>query len=352
MRNPFPKLKLLARLQRRKRADAATLTERIVATGADTGVSGGGDGLNSGSETLHSDRQQQQINPGGGNDTAVEVAPINSADEVNEPSCADVPVVLSATLETMPAKLRCQILSHLSDLEDLRALVLASPVFYHQYLLDRKALLGRALKATLGNYLADSYAVQTSAWMYYSANGPRTLEASDIRLFLENYSALRTAAPDVILEECIEEDLLDMAGFYHTLARPLVLQFAHIFCHRLDPSLQVGDLSDTERMRLLRALYRFQIYCNLFGAGTWGHRQVAVLEDKEGRLALFFCIFRPWEIEEIDCIYTLVSDKYDQVFDAIRWDVCRDHPKFKDWGRPDTPPGAFNLDNECELLVF
>lgn len=355
MRDLFSKLKLWARLKKRKRADANTLTEVDAAPGSAgtrTGVSvSDDDGLDP--KTLHTNRHQQQPQLWVGNSTAVEIAPCGSADGVDEPTQADTPLIPGATFESLPAKLRCQILSHILDLEDLRALVLASPVFYQQYLLDRKALLRRALTSTLGNYLVDAYAVQRSVWLEELHDGPGPVQAEDIKLFLEKYAAMHTAPPDVILEEFIEDDLIDMAGFYHALARPLVLQCATLFCRNLDPSLPVACPSKTEQTRLLRALYRFQIYCNLFGAGTWGYRKGPPLEDGHAqRLAGFFCIFRPWEIEEMDCIYTLVSDKYEQVFEAIQWDVCRDHPKFEDWRRPDTPPGAFRLDNECELFRF
>jgi hypothetical protein len=341
MRNPFTKVKLLFR--RQNRATATTTSETVPLPGARDGPS---------PETADLDRPQQQLDSSLGNDTAAETATIDVPKDVSEQSHADLPIVRTATLESMPAELRCEILAHLSDLEDLRALVLASPVFYQQYLLDRKALLGRVLKTTLGDYLVDAYAVQTSAPLYDSSDYNHPLQPEVIRNYLNDYVALRTtASPDSILEECAEEDLLDMAGFYHGLARPLVLQFAALFYHALGPSLAVGDLSPTEHMRFLRALYRFQLHCNLFGEGPGpGYRGVADIEPTE-KLALFFCSFQPWEVEEMDCIYTLMIHKYDEVFDAIQWDVCRDHPKFKDWRWPYTPPGSFDLNRDgCELL--
>lgn len=67
------------------------------------------------------------------------------------------------TLESLPAELRHKILALVLDMEDLKALVLASPVFHQQYLLNRKAFLRRTLKAALGNVFVDAYAVHTSA---------------------------------------------------------------------------------------------------------------------------------------------------------------------------------------------
>jgi hypothetical protein len=252
----------------------------------------------------------------------------------------------NATLESLPAELRHEILSRLSDLEDLRALVLASRVFYQQYLHGRRAVLGRVLTNKFGRSLVDAYAVQKSASLYDSVDHQH-LQSDDIRLFLADYAALRTAAPDLILQRCTKEDLVDMAGFYHSLARPLILQSAASFCHHFDPSLEVGELSRTEQMRFLRALYRLQLYCHLFGQGPKGHRIVPRFWLRE-ILTNFFGLFQPWEIQEIHCIHNLVEDKYEEVFLAIQEDVSPDHPKFSDWRGLGIPPGAFNFGEECE----
>ena len=255
------------------------------------------------------------------------------------------------TLESLPAELRHNILSLVLDIEDLKALVLASPVFHKQYLLDRKAFLRRALKATLGNALVDAYAVHTSALLHEQQPGDALykLEGTTVRLFMDNYVALRSVSPDQLLAEVsiTEDDLATIASFYCSLTRPLVEQCATLFLRYLDASLRVGSLSRTERARLLRALYRFQLYCNLFGVGPRGYCERPPLPISE-TLPFFFCVFRPWEIEEIHCIYVMIRGKYEAVFDAIRSDVARDNPRFDGWRRPDTPPGSFDLANECK----
>ncbi|KAL2019028.1 hypothetical protein VTK56DRAFT_10132 [Thermocarpiscus australiensis] len=254
------------------------------------------------------------------------------------------------TLESLPAELRHKILSLVLDIEDLKALVLASPVFHQQYLLDRKAFLRRALKATLGNALVDAYAVHTSALLHEQQQPGRALyqlEETTVRLLMDNYVALRSVSPDQLLAEVIttEDDLASMASFYCSVTRPLVEQCAALFLRHLDASLRVGSLSRTERARLLRALCRFQLYCNLFGVGPRGYCERPPLPMSE-ILPFFFCVFRPWEIEEIHCIYVMMRETYEAVFDAIRSDVARDNPRFDGWLRPDTPPGSFDLANE------
>ena len=65
-------------------------------------------------------------------------------------------------------------------------------------------------------------------------------------------------------------------------------------------------------------------------------------------LKIFICIFKPWEVEEIACIYTFAKEKYDQIFRDIRWDVHEGKPKFEGQ-RPPTPEGTFDLDNSCQF---
>jgi hypothetical protein len=224
---------------------------------------------------------------------------------------------------------------------------------------DRRGLLGRSLKATLGNVLVDAYAAHTSA-SWRTAGRALGLDPQDesaaVRLFMNNYVALRSVSPDQLLAEVTttttEDHLAAMASFYRSLASPLASQCAALFLRHLDPSLRVGSLSRTERTRLLRALYRFQLYCNLLGVGAEGYYFEEPPLPMADILPVFFCVFRPWEIEEIDCVYTAIRDTYEAVFDAIRSDVARDNARFERWRRrrPDTPPESFDLADEGRLL--
>lgn len=67
-------------------------------------------------------------------------------------------------------------------------------------------------------------------------------------------------------------------------------------------------LSMTEKARLVRALYRFQLHCNLFGVGHYFSRKVRLTLDfdAEDILIMFFGIYEPWEVEKIACIYKFV----------------------------------------------
>ncbi|KAL2015312.1 hypothetical protein VTK56DRAFT_5890 [Thermocarpiscus australiensis] len=274
-------------------------------------------------------------------DVAADDAAIHMSQRAQPSSShATQPTPTASMLETLPSELRLQVISHISDLHDLKALVLASPVFYQQYRLDRKHVLSQVLVSTLGSFLVDAHAVQRSATLY---SPPRPLPLDAMREFIQNYTLRRFAVPELVLEDCTLADLVDMAAFQQSVARPLSLKCAALFLQHLDPSLEVGSLSGTEQTRLLRALYRFQLYCNLFGQGPkpGEYRVVARLDNAE-TLALFFGAFNPWEVEEIDCIYTLIRNKYDAVLDAIQCDLARDKQRFHNRDRPSTPPGSWD----------
>jgi hypothetical protein len=128
-----------------------------------------------------------------------------------------------------------------------------------------------------------------------------------------------------------------MATFYQSVARPLSLKCAVLFLHHLDPSFEVSSLSGTEQTRLLRALYRFQLYCNLFCQGPQpGRYRVVTRLDLPEALALFFGGFNPWEVEETDCICKLIRNKYEAIL--IEMECEKD--------RPSTPPGPWNVGRE------
>ncbi|KAK3902868.1 hypothetical protein C8A05DRAFT_33406 [Staphylotrichum tortipilum] len=249
------------------------------------------------------------------------------------------------TLESLPPELRLQILTHLVTprsplpspliLPSLRALVLASPVFYAQYRAYRWSLLRDAVVATLGAAaIPDACAVRATATLYETGTHPR--EPAVLRDVLAQYAAERRMAaevvrrgmtPTVLLAPAMEDELVVMAGFYFSVVSPLVGEVARLAWRRLEPGregCEVGGLSGTETERITRALYRFQLYCNLWGAGerSGPPRAVAGVAVEE-RLEWFFCLLRPWEVEEVDCVYTVLDAKYEEWFEAVKEGVFK-----------------------------
>ncbi|KAF5549843.1 hypothetical protein FMEXI_4095 [Fusarium mexicanum] len=85
-----------------------------------------------------------------------------------------------------------------------------------------------------------------------------------------------------------------------------------------------AQISTTETRRIQRAFYRYQLFCNLFGAVIRKRHDNGTNDE---RLQRFLRNFEPWEIEEILCINEFVQDKYKDVLDDVTWDFHPDDPE-------------------------
>ncbi|KAI9751213.1 MAG: hypothetical protein M4579_006161 [Chaenotheca gracillima] len=84
-------------------------------------------------------------------------------------------------------------------------------------------------------------------------------------------------------------------------------------------SLIVDPLSMTERGRIQRAFFRFEIFRKIFPArGT--HSRIKPLFDERSQSDLFLPNFHPWEIEELICICQYLIRTIEHVFDEIEDD--------------------------------
>lgn len=284
---------------------------------------------------------------------------IAQTDEHTEP--VRVNVQGDCLLENLPPEVRRHIL-YVIGIEDIRALVHASPVFLQQYVLDRKALLSKSLETMLGDVVVDACAAYQSGWIAAYESGWGTdgdlCTEDDVIHFLESYQNRRRLPqhPNV-MALLTEHQVANVVAFHISVVEPLVRLYTSWALFNLinqDEDLKgQKPLSKMEETRVFRAFYRLQLCCNLFAKGRhrtfWSHKpRFNSLEI----LRLFFCPFEPWEAEEIACIYTFAKQKYSQIFSEIRWDVHKDNPKFEFDPYPPKPRGAFDLDDECERFIF
>lgn len=98
----------------------------------------------------------------------------------------------------------------------------------------------------------------------------------------------------------------------------------------------------------MRALYRFQLHLQLFGVSHYAfHHKRRLKFRNAGILRIFFCLYEPWEVEEIACIYPFARKMFDQVFNNIHRDVHPANPVFEGQYPPTL---TFNLDSECQFV--
>ncbi|KAI0392150.1 hypothetical protein F5Y17DRAFT_437671 [Xylariaceae sp. FL0594] len=257
---------------------------------------------------------------------------------------------VNAPLENLPPEIRRVLLSTL-ELDELSALVHASPVFHQQYLLDRRFILCSSLQTTLREVTVDAYAVHLSSSSDFSKKRMRAI----VDGFLARYRDLRSPAHHPALTEKLSEDeAVRMAVFFNSVLNPLVRHYVDFAWANLAkesefiPQSHAEPVSRAERVRLVRAFYRLELWFNLCGKLDDLPYASDLQIDRHYLPELserFVCLFEPWEVEELACIYAFAQDKYNQVFDAISSEVHPDNPRFDGQMRPPTPDGAFELDN-------
>jgi hypothetical protein len=152
------------------------------------------------------------------------------------------------------------------DLEGLRALLHASPVFHEPYLVDRKLLLHTCLESTLGSVTIDACAAFRTGSVEFA--NERTVQT--VTEFIQFYQHRRSLTNiSVQTEKFTKQEIVEIVTFYFSIIKPLAQICTNWAIGKLaleTKSKQDGEpLSKPEETRLLRALYRFQLCCNLFG---------------------------------------------------------------------------------------
>lgn len=266
------------------------------------------------------------------------------------------------SLEGLPAELRLRILSDMPDLKSLRSLIHASPVYFAQYRIDRKFLLSRCLEADLGReVLVDAIAAFNSK---SSKIGTRARPNSNVTDFLDLYGWWRryTRSPAALLESMSLADIRWITWNHTSTVRPLAARLSSWALANLKSAVDKfipektaeeghapvssacpDGVSRAERKRIHRALYRFQIFCNLFSGKQYQTWEL-VADDID---RIFFCQFDPWEVEEMNCVFQWIKQRYDQVVAEVKWDFCPNNPKFEDEVDFEfEPPGSLTLDRD------
>ena len=245
----------------------------------------------------------------------------------------------------LPAEIRRHLLSTL-EYDGLKALVHASPFYHQQYLLDRQHLLCQCFEITLGKNIVDACAVYQSELEF-----SKTWVKEKVPQFLESYQNRRSLSQYPLLKTIALDEDISIVTFHFSIIKPLAHYYASWALGNLAEKTKdlqsLMPLSKTEETRLVRALYRFQLWCNVFGDGPYRFypRRKLPIRPLEA-LKMFIDIYEPWEVEGVVCIHTFTKEMFNKVFDDIYWDVHQDNPIFEDKERPPTPEGAFDLDGQ------
>ncbi|KAK2743522.1 hypothetical protein FQN57_004819 [Myotisia sp. PD_48] len=277
----------------------------------------------------------------------------SAKESLGERSCEDRKV----SAKNLPPEIRRLILSSL-ELESLKSLVKTSRLFYQQYTFDRVYILRKCLQKTLGFISIEACAVYYSGLESFTT----TRGKNQVKDFLDSYvKRLSRDKASTFNGDLTNDEVIGIVKMYFSVIRPLQKHFTEWalanlakenkiiqFCSDSDELCKPPSRS--EELRMLRALYRFQLLCNLFGRGP--HilkRPPTITSDFSDMLNIFFCIFEPWEVEEIGCIYFFAEQKFDQIFDAMPLDIYKE--TFQLQVSP-TDKDTFDLDSRGQFYIL
>ncbi|KAJ5947140.1 hypothetical protein N7466_000155 [Penicillium verhagenii] len=261
---------------------------------------------------------------------------------------------ISCPLEALPPEIRRHLLT-MMEFNGLRALVHASPLYHEQNLLDRQWLLGQCVDKLLGSVNIEASLVCQSS----TAGFAQTRTRESITPLLESYKHRQDLPSFSLIEDSLPlDDIIWILLFHTSIVVPLANQYSAWALDNLAKETEINEansslvgvsdsLSQSEETRIIRALYRLQLWCNLFGIGP--HKEI----DQPFRsgyssidlLTIHASHFEPWEIEEINCVYLFFETIYRQIFEQIRWDVDERNPKFDAIRKDGDPEGSFNIDS-------
>ncbi|KAK2749610.1 hypothetical protein FQN57_005832 [Myotisia sp. PD_48] len=242
-----------------------------------------------------------------------------------------------APIENLPPEIRHLIISYL-DLESLKSFVQTSQLFYLHYTSDRIYLLRQCLQNTLGIIIVDAFAAYSSGLESFA----QTRNKNQTKNFLESYVKWRSHDYTSVLYKDLADDhqIQEIVKIYFLTIKPISRHFTEWALSNLvneDEKLQTCSdkppkapkpLSRLEELRVLRALYRFQIYCNTFGRGPHIIKKQIIMDFHYPEIfRLLFCIFEPWEADEVNCIHAFAEQKFEQVFRSLSSDELREISK-------------------------
>ncbi|RMJ06421.1 hypothetical protein CDV36_013981 [Fusarium kuroshium] len=246
-----------------------------------------------------------------------------------------------AIVENLPPEVRHELLTIL-DLSSLRNMVHASPVYYRQYVLERRSVLSLCLERTLGRTVLDAY------WVYRTSRSskfPSITNDETISNFRQAYMRQQASSSYSILRKSITENLaVGMAAFHYSTIDPILqLYIPHVLEALAEGTGGIVDqesLSQVEQARLIRGLYRFQLCCNLFTMANFPESSTLNRNGRKMRILTdYISLLEPWEIEEMGCIYSFANERFERVFEAVWRCTTRDGTGIRPRKVPDPGDG-------------
>lgn len=204
-------------------------------------------------------------------------------------------------LDSLPAELQTLIMTHTSSPQSLYALIRASRRLYRVFSLSKQTILSAIIHEILHpEALPDAWALAT-----LSSREPIMETREDSLAFVKMYENKRKNFQQtklISLPMCITICKLHRSMEY--FCRDFVDRCATI-CARHSFPLGAGSLSLswTEEGRIMRALYRLELYGHLLCYTHVEEDRDLLVDDKINLAESFCCIFPTYQVEEIACLH-------------------------------------------------
>ena len=232
---------------------------------------------------------------------------------------------LAKCIESLPVEIQRHIMLCLPNLGSLSAIIRASPVFYSLFQHEPKNFIANCLINRLGDTFLDAYTARAAMQDDFQKQRRDAMkmrqEPSIVWPFLESYRKKVEQLPcNAWIHSISLPEAVEIATFHTSIVEPLVEQYASWALANLSPSDQPTSLSSTERMRIQRAMYRFQLVCDVFG-NKLKDDNLSTNRPRNLGCLRFLSSYEPWEIEEILCINAFVQEEYHQRLSDVSDDL-------------------------------
>ncbi|POS77353.1 hypothetical protein DHEL01_v204256 [Diaporthe helianthi] len=252
-------------------------------------------------------------------------------------------------LNLLPVELLLIILENVSRYEDLASLIASSPKFLAVYMHYKKTILAQITQKTLGHAFIEACMLQH--WQnrvdYYGENTDNGTQVGQRVLFLRWLERLERRFQrhdrhiqlkflhdlgehaSATIEDQIRnmknlltvEDFEQIREFNSATVKPLSRQFIEAPRPGNEPH---KHFTVTERQRIMRTLYRYEICCHVYGDDMESDACVMVDMGRHHRQMIqadFFGTFDPSENEEFDVVYAGLASEVHKAFHLIAGDL-------------------------------
>ena len=220
----------------------------------------------------------------------------------------------------------------LPSLASLGAIIRSSPVFYSLFQCEPKNFIANCLILGLGDAFLDACTARAAMQDDFQRQRRDAMkmrrEPGLIWPFLESYRKKVGELPcNAWIHSISLPEAVQMATFHTSTVEPLVEQYVSWALANLGTSVKQSALSRTEVMRIQRAMYRFQIVCDVFG-NRLTHGNLSTNRPRHLGCLRFLSGYEPWEIEEILCINAFFQEQYEQRISQVAGDLNPDSRRF------------------------